>query len=570
MRCSKIQMGRIDPIVAPGKVSSHSHVLVGSANVGINATFDSLFQAQCTSCEIQDDKSAYWSPNLYYQFPNGSFVLVPNGGHVIYYLGRGAQKGNLVPFPKGFRMVSGDALARSYDNTTLTYGNAQNPPRPISDRVSFACLANVSLPEQPYMFRTDCVNGLRAQLHFQSCWNGVDLYKPDNSHVAYMSRMDEGVCPPTHPYAFVHLFMEVFYDVNKINQGDGGRFVWSTGDTTGYGFHGDFQNGWDPDVIREAVVGNNSCASVDGSAGSISACPVLAKSQIDSFAWQCPQRPNQLSEQVEGFLPKLPGCVNITSGPARARSIDMGCPAGVDAPYATPTQDTTPIVTKTAVPGQSYGNFGWSYMGCTNDTATNRMLSAAVISNDTGTATPTTVESCQAFCTWKGYKYAAVEFGKECYCDNYFNPSTKPNWNSTGCNYRCAGALNEACGGTSLANVYSNDNFVAPPKPSAQPSVGKYVFKGCYYEASSGRSLQNASMTSTTMSVDMCTKFCLGKKFRWAGVEYGQECYCGDKPKNTTLSAATDCKMPCPGNTAKTSQLCGGGSRLQMYFSSTL
>jgi hypothetical protein len=32
MRCSKIQMGRVDPIVTPGKAASHSHVLVGSSS----------------------------------------------------------------------------------------------------------------------------------------------------------------------------------------------------------------------------------------------------------------------------------------------------------------------------------------------------------------------------------------------------------------------------------------------------------------------------------------------------------------------------------------------------------
>lgn len=330
---------------------------------------------------------------------------MPNGGHVLYYLGRGKQKGNLVPFPKGFRMVSGDAYARSYDNTTLTYGIGKDAPRPISDRVSFACLADVSLREQPYMFRTNCSNGLRAQLHFQSCWNGIDLYKPDNSHVAYLSGMDDGICPPTHPFAFVHIFLEAFWNVNDVKQESGGRFVWSTGDTTGYGFHGDFQNGWDMDVLTEAITGDNSCASRDGSSGAIKECPVLLKSDVETFSWQCPQQPNQLAEQVVGLMPKLPGCVNVTSGPERAKPEDLGCPPSIPQPYATPTIDSVPIATKPAIPGAPFGRPGWSYVGCTNDTATNRLLSAAAISNDTTKQVPTTVETCQDFCTWKGYKY---------------------------------------------------------------------------------------------------------------------------------------------------------------------
>ena len=81
-------------------------------------------------------------------------------------------------------MVSGDAAVRSYDRTTLTYNNV----RPVADRVSWACLSTKPSAETPgiNITNTDCYAGLRAQLHFQSCWDGVNLYKSDNSHVAYM------------------------------------------------------------------------------------------------------------------------------------------------------------------------------------------------------------------------------------------------------------------------------------------------------------------------------------------------------------------------------------------------
>ena len=131
-------------------------------------------------------------------------------------------------------MLSGDALARAYDPDTMT---TQTDGRPISDRVSFVCLAETSAPELPNMNMTDCVNGMRAQIQFQSCWDGVNLYKSDQSHVAYLSRIDNGVCPPTHPVLLPHLFFEVLYGVNDIDKSNGGRFVFANGDTTGYGFH---------------------------------------------------------------------------------------------------------------------------------------------------------------------------------------------------------------------------------------------------------------------------------------------------------------------------------------------
>lgn len=196
---------------------------IGASNVNQASTYDSLLQSNCTSCEIQDDKSAYWTPLLYYQHSNGTFEEVPHGGMTVYYEGRGDDM-NLQPFPPGFRMVSGNPKARSYNQQKLIPGS----DRPIADRVSFACLDSGSSKEQPGLVSTDCKNGLRAQIHFQSCWNGKDLYKPDNSHVEYMSGLDNGVCPPTHPVALMHLFFEVLYGVNDIKK-DGGKFVFSQG-----------------------------------------------------------------------------------------------------------------------------------------------------------------------------------------------------------------------------------------------------------------------------------------------------------------------------------------------------
>ena len=183
--------------------------------------------------------SAYWTPLLYYQYKNGSFIDVPNQGTVVYYLGRGEDRENIIPFPYGFKMVSGDSTVRSYDNSTMTYGNKTYGSRPVSDRVSFVCIDyNNPQQETPYLNNTNCPDGLRAQIQFQSCWDGVNLYKSDQSHVAYMSQIDNGVCPPTHPTPLPHLFFEIYYFPNELDTSDGGQFVFSNGDTTGYGFHG--------------------------------------------------------------------------------------------------------------------------------------------------------------------------------------------------------------------------------------------------------------------------------------------------------------------------------------------
>lgn len=103
-----------------------------------------------------------------------------------------------------------------------TKGDEHNPPRLVAEAINFACLgANKALPEQNGLINSywkpfECVNGLRAQIHFPTCWNGLDLYKTDGSHVTHLSQIDNGVCPPSHPQQLPHIFLETLYSVDSI------------------------------------------------------------------------------------------------------------------------------------------------------------------------------------------------------------------------------------------------------------------------------------------------------------------------------------------------------------------
>jgi hypothetical protein len=68
--------------------------------------------SSCTSCEIQADKSGYWTPQLYYEHADGSFEEVPNDGMVVYYLGRGVNRANIVPFRMSSATRTGSTSAR--------------------------------------------------------------------------------------------------------------------------------------------------------------------------------------------------------------------------------------------------------------------------------------------------------------------------------------------------------------------------------------------------------------------------------------------------------------------------
>ncbi|OBT59977.1 hypothetical protein VE03_10421 [Pseudogymnoascus sp. 23342-1-I1] len=206
------------------------------------------------------------------------------GGALIYYLQRSDPKdpeydSGLLAFPEGFRMLARDPMLRSFSDT-------------LEQRaISFACLGT-DTKETNEIPNINCPNGLRAQVFFPSCWDGKNLDSADHkSHMAY----------PT--LRFISLFYEVVWDTNKYadKYPDGKHpFVFSNGDETGYGYHGDFVNGWDVATLQKAVI---ECTNLSGV---VENCPVFQffeDEKVDS----CKIEP-AISETIQGTLAALPGC----------------------------------------------------------------------------------------------------------------------------------------------------------------------------------------------------------------------------------------------------------------------
>jgi Domain of unknown function (DUF1996) len=186
-------------------------------------------------------------------------------------------------------------------------------------------------PRTPGFTNTNCPDGLRAQVFFPSCWDGVNLDSSDHkSHMAYPDGIDNGRCPPTHPHHLVSIFFEVLFSVAPfIARNDGGRFVLSSGDPTGYALHGDFMNGWDRSVLSRAV------ATCTADSGVIEDCGVFqneGRFYTDDENNKCSAANPLPDENNEPgtLLPHLPGCVAVTDGPANATPANVvpGCVAG--------------------------------------------------------------------------------------------------------------------------------------------------------------------------------------------------------------------------------------------------
>jgi hypothetical protein len=380
----------------------------------------------------QQDMSNYWTPQLYVKFKNGTFMPVPEvgdledvtGGMTAYYLQRRGDDHNekLHAFPEGFRMIAGDPFTRSFGNNSA------------AKAISYSCLGGPNLPETNNMPNYNCPGGLRAQVFFPSCWNGKDVDTPDHkSHMSYPvgQEYNNGACPPDFPVHMISLFYEVLYDTSRFLdqwEGDQHPFVFSNGDATGYGLHGDFVNGWDIDVLQRAV---DECTD---DSGQVEKCPVLT--QFTGQECQECRLPEQIDEVNDGHLEKLPGC-NPVTGPG-ARAVPQQCNDGV----------------KLGVKQTNYVDLTaskkWEYVGCGRDNIGDRALTGPSWSRDN-----TTVESCVDFCSKEGFSYAGLENKGECFCGDKLNEKYAPRDGFMGaCVMKCTGNQDQVCGGWAAMSVY--------------------------------------------------------------------------------------------------------------------
>ncbi|KAM3081329.1 hypothetical protein ACMFMG_004797 [Clarireedia jacksonii] len=254
--------------------------------------------SSCTTCTFSEDFSNYWTATEYFRARNGTFKRVPQKGNVNFESAKGGMTvyysdpydgSKVTAFKPGFRMIVGNPMYRTSQEASkfrqLTFTCLQDPSTRTGE--------TMNMPVSP------CPAGIMSNIRFPTCWDGVNLDRADHqSHVAYPSSgtfESNGPCPATHPIKIPQLFFEVVWDTTKFNDKsiwptDGSQpFVWSYGDPTGYGTHGDYVFGWKGNALQTAMDARCNVA-----------CPQLKSQSIDA-ANQCTQA-SRVSEAIDGFL----------------------------------------------------------------------------------------------------------------------------------------------------------------------------------------------------------------------------------------------------------------------------
>lgn len=143
-----------------------------------------------------------------------------------------------------------------------------------------------------------CKYGIMVNVRFPTCWDGKNLDSANHmDHVSYPETgtfESNGPCPASHPVKVPQLFFEAIWDTTPFNDPalwpeDGSQpFVWSFGDRTGYGNHGDYVFGWKGDSLQRAMDANCNVG-----------CPTL-KSQSIAVGNRCSIKRMVVQDQLDG------------------------------------------------------------------------------------------------------------------------------------------------------------------------------------------------------------------------------------------------------------------------------
>ncbi|KAH6634407.1 glyoxal oxidase-like protein [Chaetomium sp. MPI-SDFR-AT-0129] len=230
-------------------------------------------------------------------------------------------------------------------------------------------------------------------------------------------------------------------------------------------------------------------------------------------------------------------------------------------PPPSSTTDAGPTTTS-SVPAVTGIPDGWSYQGCWIDGKAGRILPYQV--PDSQANSPAV---CAAACLAAGYIISGTEYGVQCFCGNaIYNGGAKTA--DSDCSSACPGAPSQKCGAGDRVSIVSDGVPQAYAPPAPIPKVGDWTYQGCAVDnVNDKRTFYWQVFFPGVMTPKMCLDRCADFGYHAAGLEYGEECYCGDPAnmatRGSTFADEADCSIVCAGNATA---ICGGLARLTTYF----
>jgi len=216
-----------------------------------------------------------------------------------------------------------------------------------------------------------------------------------------------------------------------------------------------------------------------------------------------------------------------------------------------------------------------AYQGCFQDRAPKRFAAHQLKSHFMHP------RMCVEFCAKRFAQYAGISYAYQCWCGstprlikgvNRYYKKLPENY----CNYKCRGDSTKKCGGPNRLSVWKTD--VSPEDDGTLgllDALRTKQYKGCYKD-SAGRDMQGLGprrymphhpYQGWRLNIEQCTKDCAMRNFRFAGLQYGHRCYCGDRYGRYGKAPTNwDCRTKAYGSLSQI----GGGSNRQSIFATGL
>ncbi|KAK5630707.1 hypothetical protein RRF57_006422 [Xylaria bambusicola] len=318
-QCSTLTIQRLDPVVQPGSnPSAHLHHIVGGNAFNATMLGDVASRATCTTCEMSEDFSNYWTATLFFKHPtNGSYHRVPvipvnpgnldgysgtSGGLTVYYTQTDLVRDSIATNPvKTFPPTVGSPTNTGAPHVGLRYqclsaGGGRGPE--IADFPTSPCAGGIvsSLLCLPLPISGD-VSGSSRLLDRPVLCLGIILQILIYAGMARTStaQTTNRTCITLSPWMASQMRLSVlrvtqfgclrsltrlYGTLDNSTQvwpsGTKNPFVWSFEGVNGKGTHADYMFGWKGDALQRAM--NKSECFYDG-CGSITKQPMATANE---------------------------------------------------------------------------------------------------------------------------------------------------------------------------------------------------------------------------------------------------------------------------------------------------
>lgn len=563
----QLTKGRMDPIISPGKTSSHVHTVMGASNFGIGSTGETIVNSQCTNAMIKGDNSNYWFPSLYFQDPSTKKFESVDVFYVNAYYFFEATNDQIKAFPTGLQMVAGEAMSRVAPEagassnldpskgpinaakwTCPRNGNNYEPPSwPAGSDGSLAGIGDPINKGEGVGFPDVSCDGyaspLRADIHFPSCYNPELPLNDYKNNMEYPQASGDGKVDCPQGWIHVpHLFLEVYWDTpafegrwtpNTGNQ----PFVLSNGDATGFSSHADFMAGWDEKVLQNII---DTC---DAGTLGMDTCPGVTVNKEDCTI------PSEVDEKVDGVLDQLPG-INMLAGWSYGLDGLMAMPEPTTAAAPAPKPAAPEPKPEASIQAEALAP----------RPATPEPKPEVSVQAEAPVAEPLVVEAPVVV--------APVVQAPELPKPSIVAVTTaapqveQPIATATACTKKKIVTVWETVtvtAGTPEATLALNALSVA--NINTTNTVSGFKLAGCFKD-SKVRVLNGLVPALGPLSNEKCVSHCKDAGFILAGTEYGTECFCGNELVGSEKVDDSECSMPCSEDSADT---CGGHWALSVY-----